>query len=783
MSAGFQIGRLPHTKGQVSDVGTFTFTELAELVSKHYTSETKDGPGWVPGVATVGPRSKTLAQAWPVLALDIEGDCQNIDGDRKQLIGPKAPELQDVADWIEELGWSAVLSTSWWHEGPSEGGGTVGPRYRIVFEISHPVGHEDRAILGRHVAAMIGLEKVYDPCVDDANRFFYMPTAPAERMHLAQGVITNGKPLDVDALLAQCKVEAQVVTQEQTAPPPAREGGSVIAAFNEQADFGTILAPHGYKKIAKRWLSPVSSSGDPGIVIFDNGRMYCHHHDDVLYHAKHTRDAFDVWMMLEHGGDMTAAVRAAARILGISHSRSLQAPAEPFDAVATRRAAQRQENAEIQARVYNVLPRVMQVEEMLEQLVFVQDGSQVCLLENPRLAMALADARNAFAASIVTYDSGRKTAPAINVWLKDPARVTVARRTFMPGDDQFCTGPEGHLSVNTWRGFERKEVANAGIAVRLFLEHLEYLMPDDTERGVFLDWLAHIEQFPGVLPHYGWLHIARHTGTGRNWLASVLARVWRGHVAPNVDLPTLLESQFNGQLSETLIAMVDEVQEGGDSGYRHINRLKSLLNAETRAINPKYGRTVIEKNCCRWLVFSNHENAIPMSDTDRRWRVVVHDQGPREPRAYESLYGALSDPAFIDAVAYFLRTRDISHFKPGERPPMTESKSLVIEASKSSVRRASDQLIEEWGSDVITSGEAARYLENLAGKSNGNAARHALSDAGAKPLRGADGKDRIVRVGGKTYRVWVLRNHSKWWGETPSSLSDEVFRGSKELRF
>ena len=290
-----------------------TFPELANRLIRHKPSQKKDGPAWVPGVS----RSINTATDWHVLALDIEGDCQNIDGGRKQLVKPKAPEVQDVADWIEELGWSAVLSTSWWHEGPSEGGGTVGPRYRIVFEISRPVGHADRAILGRHVAAMIGLEKCYDPCVDDPNRFFYMPTAPAERMHLAQGVITNGKPLDVDALLAQCKVEAQVVTQEQVAPPPAREVGSVIAAFNEQADFGTILAPHGYKKIAKRWLSPVSSSGDPGIVIFDNGRMYCHHHDDVLYHAKHTRDAFDVWMMLEHGGDMTAAVRAAARMLGM----------------------------------------------------------------------------------------------------------------------------------------------------------------------------------------------------------------------------------------------------------------------------------------------------------------------------------------------------------------------------------------------------------------------------------------------------------------------------------
>lgn len=81
--------------------------------------------------------------------------------------------------------------------------------------------------------------------------------------------------------------------------------------------------------------------------------------------------------------------------------------------------------------------------------------------------------------------------------------------------------------------------------ISLFLDHVTYLFADETERNTFLDWLAHLEQAPGELPHYGWLHVAHHTGCGRNWLASVLSRVWRAYVA-NVDLPTLLDSPYNG---------------------------------------------------------------------------------------------------------------------------------------------------------------------------------------------------------------------------------------------
>jgi hypothetical protein len=452
-------------------------------------------------------------------------------------------------------------------------------------------------------------------------------------------------------------------------------------------------------------------------------------------------------------------------------------PRRPTPRDEVRREQQKRINAGIQDEAFDPSPVLMTPEQMQQRLVFIQDGSQVCLLDNPRVAMALPDARNTFAASRVSVGEKGKTVPALDLWLKDDARQTVAKRAFMPGESTFCLGPDGHPSINTWRDFEREPVTGD---VGLFLEHVAYLWPEEAERDRLMQWLAHIEQYPGVLPHYGWLHIARHTGTGRNWLASLLARVWRGHVAPNVDLPGLLDSQFNGALSERVLAIVDEVQEGGEGGYRHINRLKSLLNAETRTINPKYGRAVLERNCCRWLVFSNHENAIPLDDADRRWRVVVHDAPPREPEVYEALYKALDDPAFIGSVACYLRQLDISAFRPGERPPMNAGRAIVIEASKPAGRRAADQLIQDWRSDVITSQDAVRYLTEVVGRDQGSAARYVMQEAGARPLRSEDGRDRAVKLGGKTYRAWTLRNHDRWMMASADELRNEILAGSDQ---
>jgi primase-polymerase (primpol)-like protein len=54
-----------------------------------------------------------------------------------------------------------------------------------------------------------------------------------------------------------------------------------------------------------------------------------------------------------------------------------------------------------------------------------------------------------------------------------------------------------------------------------FLEHVEFLVPNEGERERFLQWLAHIVRVPEVLPHTSYLMITPKTGVGRNLLASI----------------------------------------------------------------------------------------------------------------------------------------------------------------------------------------------------------------------------------------------------------------------
>lgn len=440
-----------------------------------------------------------------------------------------------------------------------------------------------------------------------------------------------------------------------------------------------------------------------------------------------------------------------------------------------RRRQQQDENERLQGDVGIMFPTSMTLDTMVDDLVWLAEGEQVAhISENRTMFLTFKEMRSLTVQSVTFEPSTRKgkaepkPIPNAVLWQRDARRRNVMTRTFHAGADVFCTDPEGARAVNIWRPIKRWP-AKAGID--LFLDHVAYLFSDEVERNAFLDWLAHLEQKPGELPHFGWLHVASRTGCGRNWLASVLARVWRGYVAPNVDLPGLLDSSYNGALAGRMLAIVDEIQEGGgENSYRHANKLRSLVNAEYRDINPKYGRQYREHNACRWLVFSNHLNALPIGDTDRRWRVMVHHDAPRSPDVYAELYAALNDQEFINSVAIFLREREIGQFKPGERPPMNAAKRAAIGASKSLIQQRAEEIVSHWPADVITSGDASEVMSEGATTNISAAMRRSLEELEALNV------GRQMRIGGKGQRVWILRNHAQWAGQDNATIIGECQR-------
>lgn len=511
------------------------------------------------------------------------------------------------------------------------------------------------------------------PLPDDLYTFWQKCSTDIEFLHRAQGKFYTA----VEKHLG-CKIGGNKSIS-------TGKGGSVLAfpapgirsKFNEQNRVQDLLTATG-----KYWLDPKTqrwthegSEGAPGIRPIPG----C----DDLWHSDHGSDplngTFDAWIVnviYNHGGDVHAAKAAWSKCMDDDH--------------AARREQQRAEAASIGEGEDDAdIPEVMSVDEMRERLVFLAEGSRVVDANNPAQVLSLQDFRNLTRASRTEIETGtferdgtEKTKQKLNadLWMDDLARKTAHSITFKADGKRFENDPDGRRCVNSWRGYSRPVEAE-GLTAELFVNHIRWLFKERAED--FLDWLAHIEQKPGVLPHTAWLHISSNTGTGRNWVSSVLARVFAGHIATSIDLVQMLKSGFNSRLSRKTLAICDEIREGGSGKWDHAEKLKEMITVEVRTINPKFGRESLEFNACRFLLFSNHRAAIPIDDTDRRFEVVICDDAPKPGEYYAELYGMLDKPGFIAAVGNMLARRDISGFKPGRHATVTVDKQQVIASSQS----------------------------------------------------------------------------------------------------
>lgn len=315
------IATLNHQTGPVMARHEMDWPEVTHMVTSHTVSDTKDGSGWMPAAIDPGPRTGDRVDYGSCAVLDVEARTETLPSGVKRVTGPRPPTLEEMAAELELRGWDAALATSHSHEGPAEGG-TLGPRYRVVLRPSRPIKPDEIKPLALHVADLLGIGDCVDTSCMEPARLFYDPRVPQDRQALAQSAIIEGEALNVDALLS----EAIAVS----APIRRKAGGStgsVIEAFNQQADFASIIEPHGYEPRGRnRWMWPGSSTRVAGVVqVPRTGRLFSHHPNDPLYTGGPgggAHDAFSAWCILEHAGNVPKAVKTAARLLGMDKPKA-----------------------------------------------------------------------------------------------------------------------------------------------------------------------------------------------------------------------------------------------------------------------------------------------------------------------------------------------------------------------------------------------------------------------------------------------------------------------------
>ena len=217
----------------------------------------------------------------------------------------------------------------------------VANRWRVVIPLAAPVDAKQYQQLAQGIAQRLGT----DAAQARTQQVFFAPnkadeTAPYEFIDCTTQPFLNADdrqhPFVVNAIAGWQEIQRDKAAKAQSAKAKPRKPmdatqGSIIERVIQSHSLRDVLESNGYKRDGGDYLSPTSSSGNAGVHILErDGKEVCYsHHGDTdplsaMNNNGHALDVFDVLVILEHHGDMSAAVRALANKVDMEGQKERQ---------------------------------------------------------------------------------------------------------------------------------------------------------------------------------------------------------------------------------------------------------------------------------------------------------------------------------------------------------------------------------------------------------------------------------------------------------------------------
>lgn len=368
---------------------------------------------------------------------------------------------------------------------------------------------------------------------------------------------------------------------------------------------------------------------------------------------------------------------------------------------------------------------------------------------------------------VLTDAHGDPMPPA--VWATSVAQLPVVYRLeYVPYlgptfaiDGQDCANlyrPESVPSTPSSLSVEDLE------AIGWLERHIAMLVPMAGERDDLLDWMAFQVQHPGrkVL----WAPVIKGVqGDGKSLLGSMLSAAMGGENVREIAAATIESSPFTGWATGQCVGVIEELKLQGHNRHDVVNKLKPLITNERIEIHAKGRDPYTALNTTNYLVLTNHSDALPMDEHDRRYAAffspwasilelerAVTAQGLDMVDYWEQTWAAIRKRP--GAVRLWLLGRDLSRFNPHARAPLTQHRELMIEAAMADDEQIIRDIIAEGTEGVAEGVLCVSYLmAEYKMRSGGDT----LPGRRISTILGAMGYKRIGRSkwGGVLQRFWA----------------------------
>jgi len=265
-------------------------------------------------------------------------------------------------------------------------------------------------------------------------------------------------------------------------------------------------------------------------------------------------------------------------------------------------------------------------------------------------------------------------------------------------------------------------------AIRIVEDHFSLIFPDEKERTLLLDWAAYCVQYPGHKVRWAPLIIGQ-PGDGKTSIFMLLGAALGANNVKTVKSVTL-ESAFSGWATGSVLFCVEELKLHGHNRHDVINSMKDLITNDRVEVHPKGRDPYNTQNFMNVLLLSNHRDAAPIDDNDRRFFYLTtpfvddsstarFEQQVRERfgiASYSAYFDRLYDQALknermFGALRKWLRERPLSSgFEPNGRAPDTAAKLTGIELSISDVDEATITILREGGLGIYPNLVSTKHL-------------------------------------------------------------------------
>jgi hypothetical protein len=193
----------------------------------------------------------------------------------------------------------------------------------------------------------------------------------------------------------------------------------------------------------------------------------------------------------------------------------------------------------------------------------------------------------------------------------------------------------------------------------LIFKHLktDFFNNDEGELNHFLDHMADLIQDPAEIKGTSHLFYSKQ-GCGKGLLFKFMSRMLGiANVVSVSNTDLYFDSNFNGDMSNKLLKVFEEVSEKG-SAFKNHNRLKAEQTSETERIEPKGIDPYYNRHCARFWYFTNNENSLYIENDDRRHTLHrISDAHAQNTDYFEPIWNEIKDKQFLKCAFNYLKAR------------------------------------------------------------------------------------------------------------------------------